>query len=102
MPIVYNAIGEGISMDKKVLVAIGAVILAVIAGLIGYSQMPKSGDSSGIAADDPALKEQAWAEAKSKECGGDIDKLSPEDKTRIIKHWGVQYAKATVKRYATK
>jgi hypothetical protein len=87
-------------MDKKTLIAIGAVVLAVVAGLIGYSQMPKSGDSAGIATDDPAIKEQEWAKAKSKECKGDIDKLSPEDKARIIKHWGLQYAKATVKRYA--
>jgi hypothetical protein len=88
-------------MDKKVLVAIGAVALAVIAGVVGYTAMPKSGDSSGVATNDPALKEQAWAKAKAKECKGDIDKLSPEDKARIINHWGVQYAKATVKRFST-
>jgi hypothetical protein len=100
MPTVYEAIGEGISMDKKVLIAIGAVILAVIAGLIGYSQMPKSGDSSGIATDDPAIKEHEWAKAKAKELKGDFDKLSAEDKARVIKQWGLQYAKASFKRYA--
>ena len=87
-------------MDKKVLIAIGAVVLAIVAGFVGYSQMPKMGGSSGISPDDPVMKDINWVKQKSKECGGDINKMSPDDKAKTMKILGRQYATMSVQRYS--
>jgi hypothetical protein len=86
-------------MDKKVLIAIGAVALAIVAGFVGYSNMPKDGGAT-ISPDDPAMKEIAWIKQKSKEVGGDFKKLSPTDRARVIKQIGQQYAESSFTRYA--
>jgi hypothetical protein len=86
-------------MDKKVLIAIGAVALAIVAGFVGYSNMPKDGGGS-LSPNDPAMKEVAWIKQKSKEVGGDFSKLSPADQQRVIKQLGQQYAVSSFTQYA--
>jgi hypothetical protein len=40
-----------------------------------------------------------WVKKKSKECGGDMEKLSAEDKARVIQILGRQHAARSVKVY---
>jgi hypothetical protein len=90
-------------MDKKTMVAIGAVVLAIIAGFVGYSMMPKEGgggSAPAISPDDPAMKNIAWVKQKAKECGGDMNKLSAEDKAKVISILGQNYAAISIERYS--
>ena len=89
-------------MDKKTLIAIGAVLLAIIAGFVSYSSMNKDGSGGGptISPDDPVMKDINWVKKKAKECGGDMNKLSKEDKDKVIKILGPNYATISIQRYA--
>jgi hypothetical protein len=89
-------------MDKKTLIAIVAVAAAVIAGIISYSVMPKDGVSSApaISPDDPVMKNINWVKQKAKECGGDINKLSPADRAKVVSILGPNYAAISIQRYA--
>jgi len=89
-------------MDRKKLIASLAVSVAVIAVGISYSVTPKNSSSGPVTLpdSDPVMQNINWVKKKSKECGGDINKLSPEDKAKVIAILGQPYAEKSVKMYA--
>jgi len=89
-------------MDRKKLIAVFAVGLAVVAVGISYSVTTKNNSSGPVTLpdSDPVMQNINWVKKKSKECGGDIDKLSPEDKAKVIAILGQPYAAKSVKMYA--
>jgi uncharacterized protein (UPF0333 family) len=89
-------------MDQKKIIALLAVGVAVIAVGISYfvTQRNNGSGSVAISDSDPVMQNINWVKKKSKECGGDIDKLSPEDKAKVISILGQPYAAKSVKMYA--
>ncbi len=89
-------------MDKKKSIAALAVGVAAIAIGTSYvvTQRNKGSGSVTIADSDPIMQNINWVKKKSKECGGDIEKLSPEDKAKVIAILGQQYAARSVKMYS--
>jgi hypothetical protein len=65
------------------IIAGGAVVLAVIAGVVGWQFMPKS--APAVKTDDTA---KAFINQKAMECQGDANKLSPADREKLIKMVG--------------
>jgi hypothetical protein len=89
-------------MDKKNIIAIVAVVAALVAGGISYSVSQKNVEGPVTLPDsDPRMQEINWVKKKSKECGGDIEKLSAEDKAKVVAILGQSYAARSVKTYST-
>lgn len=89
-------------MDKKHVIALVAVGVAVSAAGISFFATQKSNGSGSVAIpdSDPVMQNINWVKKKSKECGGDINKLSPEDKAKVISILGQPYAARSVKMYS--
>lgn len=90
-------------MDKKTVIASVAVGAAVIAVGISYAVTQRSNGSGFVAISDsdPIMQNINWVKKKSKECGGDINKLSAEDKSKTVAILGQQYAARSVKMYSS-
>ena len=90
------------NMDNKKVIAIIAACVAVVAMGISVVAAQKNGSSGSVAISDsdPIMQNINWVKKKSKECGGDISKLSPEDKAKVISILGQPYAAKSVKMYA--
>ena len=66
----YRLNGKSVKMDKKVLLAIGAGVVALIAGVVGYSMMPKPDSApANLSASDPVMQNINWVKQKAKEIG---------------------------------
>ena len=89
-------------MDKQKVIALIAAGAAVIAIGTSYivTQRNKGSGSVTIPDSDPIMQNINWVKKKSKECGGDINKLSPEDKAKVVTILGQQYAARSVKMYS--
>lgn len=90
-------------MDNKKATALIAVGAAAIAMGISYVVMQGNNGSGPVTIpdSDPVMQKINWVKKKSKECGGDIEKLSPEDKAKVISILGQPYAARSVKMYAS-
>jgi hypothetical protein len=88
-------------MDKKTIIALVAVGAALVAVGTSYSVTQKNRGSGSVTIpdSDPVMQNINWVKKKSKECGGDINKLSAEDKARVIEILGQQHAARSVKIY---
>ena len=83
------------------MIAIGAVVVAVLAGIISYKVVSgRDGGSVTIPDSDPAMQNINWVKKKAKEAAGDMERLSPEDKAKVISILGKQYAPRSFKMYA--
>lgn len=89
-------------MDNKKIFAFVAVGVAVFAmGISIFAAQKNSGSGSvAISDSDPIMQNINWVKKKSKECGGDINKLSAEDKAKVISIIGQPYAARSVKMYS--
>lgn len=88
-------------MDKKTSIAALAVGVAIIGAGISYFVTHNNGSGSvAISDSDPIMQNINWVKKKSKECGGDINKMSPEDKAKAITILGQQYAAKSIKMYS--
>lgn len=69
---------------------LAVVALLVFIGFLGWrfvgpGSKPANGSLQGLSPE--------WMVTKAKESQGDIDKLSPEDKQKLISRWGEQTAR---------
>ncbi len=89
-------------MEKKNIIAFAAVAAAIVVGGISYGITHRSNESGsvGLPDSDPIMQNINWVKKKSKECGGDINKMSAEDKAKVISILGQPYAARSVKMYS--
>jgi hypothetical protein len=89
-------------MDNKKIIALIASSVAIVALGISYAVTQKNQGSASVAISDsdPIMQNINWVKKKSKECGGDINKMSPEDKAKTISILGQPYAARSVKMYS--
>ncbi len=87
-------------MEKKNVIAAFAVGAAIVAVGISYSISQRNVEGPVTLPDShPRMIEINWVKKKSQECGGDIEKLSAEDKAKVVALMGQQYAAQSVKSY---
>lgn len=77
------------------LIVAGLVALVVIVAVLAFRAMPRQQITT--LADTPNV---VWMKQKAKESGGDMNRLSPDDRARFQQISGPAFAEANMKRYA--